>query len=635
MFALGVRLEESIGQLGRYARRTDGIVRDVRRGGLLFGQSGDANRDVTVTTGSLWWGRTEYPISAFDTSGADTFFTYSAGGQESATASQWPNEQFDNAGTLTTMANNKWANLWFYIEPNDVIVMVYGRAEFTTEGAADNEAIPNSSLPSRLTAHSILAARLTFQKSANTATISSAFDFTFANAGVTDHGNLSGLADDDHTQYARISQVASPQTIGLTGSRLTKLWTEDLTVTNAIAGSITGNAATVTTNANLTGIVTSVGNATAIADKAIAIAKLADGTDGELITWSATGVIDTVAVGTVGHVLTSGGVGVAPTFQDAAGGFAVLEPKTSDHTANEANAGKMWMRIDSLTSLVKGVIQIKVAGVWTSGGALSASKNEIAGAGTQSAGLAFGGNTGSPTAVTEEYNGSTWSGGGAMATARKQLAGAGSQTSALSFGGNTGSSSDVTEEYNGTAWSGGGALTSATFYLAGAGTQSAGLCFGGSGPLTTTEEYNGTSWSSGGALATARERLAGCGTLTAGLSFGGTTGSDSNVTEEYNGTSWSGGGNLGTARRSLAGAGTQSAGLSFAGITGSDSTVTEEYDGTSWSAGGSINTARGNLGGAGSQSEAISFGGFAGGFSAVTENYNIAIDYEVKTFTIS
>ncbi|MCK5611571.1 hypothetical protein KAR91_57400 [Candidatus Pacearchaeota archaeon] len=93
----------------------------------------------------------------------------------------------------------------------------------------------------------------------------------------------------------------------------------DLTA-NSFIGPLTGNADTVTTNANLTGIVTSVGNATAIANKAIAIAKLADGTDGELITWDAAGVIDTVAVGTATHVLTSNGVGAAPTFQAAAGG---------------------------------------------------------------------------------------------------------------------------------------------------------------------------------------------------------------------------------------------------------------------------------------------------------------------------
>jgi hypothetical protein len=62
-----------------------------------------------------------------------------------------------------------------------------------------------------------------------------------------DHGTLDGLSDDDHTQYVRTSQVTSPQIIGLTGSRLTKLWVTDITVTNAITGSITGNAGTVTT----------------------------------------------------------------------------------------------------------------------------------------------------------------------------------------------------------------------------------------------------------------------------------------------------------------------------------------------------------------------------------------------------
>jgi hypothetical protein len=47
----------------------------------------------------------------------------------------------------------------------------------------------------------------------------------------------------------------------------------------------------------------------------IDIADLANGTDGEIPTWDAAGAATTVAVGTSGHVLTSGGVGVAPTFQ--------------------------------------------------------------------------------------------------------------------------------------------------------------------------------------------------------------------------------------------------------------------------------------------------------------------------------
>jgi hypothetical protein len=47
---------------------------------------------------------------------------------------------------------------------------------------------------------------------------------------------------------------------------------------------------------------------------------MAHGTDGELITYDATGAPANVAVGTSGQVLTSGGAGVAPTFQTAGGG---------------------------------------------------------------------------------------------------------------------------------------------------------------------------------------------------------------------------------------------------------------------------------------------------------------------------
>lgn len=50
------------------------------------------------------------------------------------------------------------------------------------------------------------------------------------------------------------------------------------------------------------------------------VADLSNGTDGELITWDAAGAPDTVAVGTATHVLTSNGLGVAPTFQAVGAG---------------------------------------------------------------------------------------------------------------------------------------------------------------------------------------------------------------------------------------------------------------------------------------------------------------------------
>jgi len=109
-----------------------------------------------------------------------------------------------------------------------------------------------------------------------------------------------------------------------------------LTNVSGTASSLT--AGNVTTNANLTGVVTSTGNATAIADKAIGIAKLADGTDGELITWNASGVIAAVAAGNADQVLTSNGAGAAPTFQAAAGTTLSGSTNNTVATVTGANA---------------------------------------------------------------------------------------------------------------------------------------------------------------------------------------------------------------------------------------------------------------------------------------------------------
>lgn len=59
---------------------------------------------------------------------------------------------------------------------------------------------------------------------------------------------------------AVLTDQTSGQTVGTTGARLTKLWATDITVTNAITGSVTGNAGTVT-NATLTTALTNNGGA--------------------------------------------------------------------------------------------------------------------------------------------------------------------------------------------------------------------------------------------------------------------------------------------------------------------------------------------------------------------------------------
>ena len=63
-------------------------------------------------------------------------------------------------------------------------------------------------------------------------------------------------------------------------------------------------------------------NATGNSLSNVDVADLANGTDGELITWDTAGSPATVSTGSATHVLTSNGAGTAPTFQavPAAGG---------------------------------------------------------------------------------------------------------------------------------------------------------------------------------------------------------------------------------------------------------------------------------------------------------------------------
>jgi hypothetical protein len=121
-------------------------------------------------------------------------------------------------------------------------------------------------------------------------------------------------------------------------------------------------------------------------------------------------------------------------------------------------------------------------------------RRSLAGAGIQTAGLAFGGKTTVALTSTEEYDGSAWTAGGNLGTARYVLSGAGTQTAGLAFGGLTTTAVANTEEYDGSAWTTGGNLTTARHGLGGAGTQTAGLAFGGNGLSNATEEYTDPSF---------------------------------------------------------------------------------------------------------------------------------------------
>ena len=87
---------------------------------------------------------------------------------------------------------------------------------------------------------------------------------------LTELSYLKGTTSSIQTQFTgtvKTDQTVG-QTIGATGARLTKLWATDITVTNAITGSVTGNAGTVTN-----GVYTNIANSMSLINPLTTLAE--------------------------------------------------------------------------------------------------------------------------------------------------------------------------------------------------------------------------------------------------------------------------------------------------------------------------------------------------------------------------
>ncbi len=125
------------------------------------------------------------------------------------------------------------------------------------------------------------------------------------------------------TTTARDWTLSVQETDGATEGnfRVSEGGSEYLTV--GVGGNVGVGVANPTTALDVSGTVTatSFDGSGALLDAAtIPLASLADGTDGQIITWDTNGDITAVGPGAAGQVLTSNGAGAAPSFQAAAGG---------------------------------------------------------------------------------------------------------------------------------------------------------------------------------------------------------------------------------------------------------------------------------------------------------------------------
>jgi len=173
--------------------------------------------------------------------------------------------------------------------------------------------------------------------------------------GVTDHGALTGLTDDDHTQYPLlVGRVGGQTLIGGTGAGDDLILSSTSNATRGdiilnpnggqvyigggtaasslrfyepsgsgtnyvefVSGALAGNVSFILPNVDAAGVLHSDGGSLLSFSK-VAVSDLANGTAGQLITWATGGAPAVVTTGTSGQVLTSNGTGNAPTFQTTA-----------------------------------------------------------------------------------------------------------------------------------------------------------------------------------------------------------------------------------------------------------------------------------------------------------------------------
>ena len=240
---------------------------------------------------------------------------------------------------------------------------------------------------------------------------------------------------------------------------------------------------------------------------------------------------------------------------------------------------------------------------WTELGDVNLARATMSGFGTYNAAVITGGYDGAVPAPTayktnvEEWDGSSWTEVTNQPEMQTESGSAGSQTAGLIFGGgNNPGLTAKTKSYDGTNWTEVNALNTAKNRSMGycIGTQTAAMIAGGDtpGPAITgaTESWNGTSWTELNDMNTARFLSAGSGSQTSSVVAGGRQGANRYTnTELWDGTSWTEANDLATSRSYNVGAGSgdgssanSSNQLYAAGVTGPSSTAnttaTEEWN---------------------------------------------------------
>jgi hypothetical protein len=332
----------------------------------------------------------------------------------------------------------------------------------------------------------------------------------------------------------------------------------------------------------------------------------------------------------------------------------------STSTAAWGAGGYLSPGVSSATEEYTFGIYSPIAATWASATSLLNNHGEhIAGSGSGTDGLAFGGEGPVNYDLTEEWNGTSWTAGGVWPSKDESIMSCGiSGATTIGFGG-IGSApgtppavrQSTSATYNGSSWTTTNSLPVAKRGGQGFGTNTAAVAAGGDTPTpadpgTSVEEWDGTNWTAVTAMPEGKTNMGGgTGTQTAGLVFGGYNPGPAttvNTTLSYDGTNWTSVGNMNTGRNQVNGWGGpagQTASVCAGGNDGAVSAATENWDGTAWSTSpATLASARqGSANGIGtSSSSGIQAGGSTGAYVSTVEEFTGEIpQLAYKTLTSS
>lgn len=180
-------------------------------------EASPAARTIQITAGVVWYnGIARIPTLLTNSSTDDAEEWYqSAGVWTKSAITQLNNTEYQNGANKATMTVNWYSWRYVYKSASDTekeLMYVLGTTQYVNEASAEADLIP-SDLPPKIISHGIFVGRILIQNGAAVASqIDSAFVQQFTQSPVSDHGALSGLGDDDHTQYLLASQATDRAT---------------------------------------------------------------------------------------------------------------------------------------------------------------------------------------------------------------------------------------------------------------------------------------------------------------------------------------------------------------------------------------------------------------------------------------